>query len=471
MSLLSSLGNKVAAVSVGFAVSSVTKKMNEAVSKVSTVFGGTSGPLTKLGANTPTIAAINAVNKVGGATEPTGTASTVKAITGETKAANNYKVILADGGDIVDFDVMPEIVESHTVEYEAVAPAQSPGAFQKYKGTSSTTWVLNVTLISRTPQEATDNLNRLNRLRGWKMPFFGEKTGSFYQGKLGAPPPVLRLSGLRSLVGPVPVVITSLNWNWPKDVDYITTSGAAATPFPAVMQIAINLVESFSAAEFNGFSLQDYRKGLMTQAFSAPPSSSVDGTAPVPGGIGRTGDKVSSEAISGTPSLRSGMSQFTDSAGKRLTSIGNTIASVPTMAFSAASDFGQSLGQGLKSLPGDFTVGSYTGAVRDPLGNISEPLTKEVAGGTVLVPTNAYVDDSNGTPKKASNVMTADQYRLTTLELNAVKQALVAISQRIADLQSKNPIDYISLALAQKQIRDLTERHAVLETQLQAEVL
>jgi hypothetical protein len=173
---------------------------------------------------------------------------------------------------VLEFLVLPEVTESRSVGYEPVQPAQFPGAFQKYKGTESVQWVVNAILISRTTAEATVNLRNMNMLRGWTMPFFGENTATMFPGKLGAPPPVLRFKGLReSMIGEVPVVITSLNWSWPRDVDYIpavSPDGVASNvPFPTVISIAIYLVESFSTTEFNQFDLDSYRMGDMIGAY------------------------------------------------------------------------------------------------------------------------------------------------------------------------------------------------------------
>jgi hypothetical protein len=173
---------------------------------------------------------------------------------------------------VVEFLVMPEVVENRTVGYEAVAPPQFPGAFQKYKGTEPTQWTVNATFISRTSAEASLNLKNMNILRGWTMPFFGENTRLAYPDRMGAPPPVLMLKGLRkSIIGPMPVVITSLSWNWPKDVDYIpaTLSDGSATniPFPTVIQVAIQCVESLSTQQFNQFNLDDFFRGKMIDAY------------------------------------------------------------------------------------------------------------------------------------------------------------------------------------------------------------
>jgi hypothetical protein len=203
-------------------------------------------------------------------------ASSIKAATGTSQPISTDHIIsLSDGQTIVQFDVMPEVVESRTVSYEPVAPAQFPGAFQKYKGTDSVQWTINATFIARNTDEATQNLVYLNELRGWTEPYFGTNTGLAFKGKLGAPPPVLTFKGLRKyIIGPVPVVITSLNWNWPRDVDWLPTSSLGddgnPVPFPSVMSVAIQLVESFSTTQFNQFDLSAYRQGDMTKAYNMP---------------------------------------------------------------------------------------------------------------------------------------------------------------------------------------------------------
>jgi uncharacterized membrane protein YgcG len=185
---------------------------------------------------------------------------------------------------------MPEVFESRTIEYEAVAPPQAPTAFQKYKGTSSVQWTVNATLTCRTTPEATENLNIMNRLRGWSMPYFGVNTAAKYPGLVGAPPPVLMLSGFRhQMIGPVPVVMTSLNWTFPQDVDYIparSVEGVDNIPFPTVMKVTIQLVESFSTDQFNGFDLAEFFTGRMDRAWLPMRTGALAGGAAgtTPGG-------------------------------------------------------------------------------------------------------------------------------------------------------------------------------------------
>lgn len=277
------------AAATSYAISSSTAKVSEAASSMLNTFGGT-GPLTKIGAGAKSFvqmqadavlrspngpnSLVNLSMSSASNIEPSPTASQINAATGQTNRVSLHKVTLKENGtnNVVEFDVMPEIVEQHTVEYEAVAPPQFPGAFQKYKGNSATQWQLNIMFVSRTVAEATRNYNFLMMLRGWTKPFYGENTALQYQGKLGAPPPVLTMTGLRNLIGPVPVVITSLNWTWQKDVDYIATTelgpDGKPIPFPTILSVPIQLVESFSINQFNQFSLDDFRAGRMGMAFN-----------------------------------------------------------------------------------------------------------------------------------------------------------------------------------------------------------
>lgn len=306
---------------ISFAVASATTKLSEAVSKTFSTLGE-SLPFDKLAANLPSIGSLTAAAVKAGSTLFGGTgqlvnnqisgilgsatskvsASQAKAAVGQINLSGEHLVSLTEknmyGDLIVEFDVMPEIVEARTVQYEAVAPSQFLGAFQKYKGTDSVQWTMNVTLISRNTDEATINLSRINTLRGWTMPFFGYNTNESFPGNLGAPPPVLTLKGLRKyILGPTPVVITSLNWNWPKDVDWLPTvfkgDDGNAVPFPSVMNVAIQLVESFSTTQFNQFSLNDYRNGDMDKSFNKP--------LPVPAVITQTVTGSSATTTTVTP--------------------------------------------------------------------------------------------------------------------------------------------------------------------------
>jgi hypothetical protein len=301
-------------------ISDLGKKISEGADSMVAKFSGENSPFKKLASGAQSFFGLGGPSEVkktgvGALTDvqrkalydkPTGdaTAAQVNAAQAIDVDDKSYLVTLTDDEqNQVIFEILPEIIENRSVEYEAVQPPQFPGAFQKYKGTSSVQWSVNAIFVCRTTAEATRNLEYINRLRGWTMPYFGEfmAQSSTFKDKVGAPPPVLIFQGLRTnIVGPVPVVITSLNWNWPRDVDYIpasklTDSGitengvdltgtlnvdqnGATVPFPAVISVAIQLVESFSPAQFNGFNLGAYRVGDFKNAYGNSPRGSTDTT-------------------------------------------------------------------------------------------------------------------------------------------------------------------------------------------------
>lgn len=294
--------------SVNYSLPGTSTKFQEAASKISSDFNSVDS-WSKLGAQTPTIDQLSAdltmaaaSAKAAGNTltqaqtdilaastsqQQTQTATQVNEATGATSGSSEHQVSLADDdGNEIIFVVMPEVTETRSVSYEAVPIVQGPGAFQKYKGTESVVWQVSATFISRTTSEATERYRDLNVLRGRTMPFYGENTGKEFEGKLGAPPPVLRFFGMRGLIGEVPVVMTSVNWNWPKDVDYIPTSfpgtDGNAIPFPAVINIQFNLVESFSTGQINRFSLAQYRQGNMPESYSEPTGETGLGASSTP---------------------------------------------------------------------------------------------------------------------------------------------------------------------------------------------
>lgn len=288
---------------VGMFVSDLGTKVGEGISDLKNRFTNGINSFQNLGSKLPSTASLlggtaptqfappNLFGALGGNTFGLGFGGSSLDVTATAQSVNEVIKIQDAGEDrshlvvlentitreIIEFIVMPEIVENRSVSYEAVSPSQFPGSFQKYKGTESVQWQMNATFISRTSAEASLNLKNLNWLRGWTMPFFGDHTleSGRFKNRLGAPPPVLKFRGFRkSMIGEVPVVITSLSWNWPKDVDYIPAmspdESASNIPFPTVIQLSIQLVESFSTKEFNQFSLEDYLLGNMIDAYGQP---------------------------------------------------------------------------------------------------------------------------------------------------------------------------------------------------------
>ena len=190
----------------------------------------------------------------------------------ETAAArsnNDDVVVLLEStisDDFVRFSVSPRIGESRHATYSEINLIHHPGGILKYDRTSARAWSISARFVSRTPAEASVNQADLNIIRSWVMPFYGEGTEIDDPSKLGAPPPVLKISGYGvKNISPIPVVLESYSTNWPNDVDYINT--LEGEPFPVIMDIELTLKESYSPAEYSRFNLAGYKSGILPFAF------------------------------------------------------------------------------------------------------------------------------------------------------------------------------------------------------------
>lgn len=224
---------------------------------------------------------------------------------------NPYKVKLRSQvtNTVIAFDVSPEITEQRTVNYKTLEPVHMPGGIHVYGNTASRVYnINNIRLVSRTREEASKNLYRLNVMRSWAMPYFGVNNTSL----VGAPPDVLALSayatGLQDSANTapsagnrdssnssatgvpdqqdrdvnkrtratniqnVPVVLQQITIPYPSDVDYIDTIAWLApdktlidpgVPFPTLMTIDLQLLETHSPNEYAKFDLKRYRQGLL----------------------------------------------------------------------------------------------------------------------------------------------------------------------------------------------------------------
>ena len=210
-----------------------------------------------------------------------------------------------DGYKIVLFDVTPTVSESGAVNYQALDPIHAPGQMMSYKNTGSRTFRIDAKFISRNPKEARNNIERLNVLRGWRMPYFGaESTGitdvkdtvnpahntatigqnltkmqNTLRQRMGLPPEVLYLSAYASgIIGGnsrrgnitnVPVVIENLSIEYSPDVNYILTESRGSNDplggvsFPVIMGIGIDVKETHSPYEYSTFNLPRYYAGIL----------------------------------------------------------------------------------------------------------------------------------------------------------------------------------------------------------------
>lgn len=176
--------------------------------------------------------------------------------------------------DVVVFRVSPEISESRTAGYKTLDPVHMPGAVQVYQSTAPRTWnIAGIKLVSRNGEEAEENLATVNQLRSWMMPFFGKTNtagvDNYGPDLLGSPPEVLEFTAYSNAnntgvtnIRKIPVVMTTVNINYPTDVDYIKTA-ATQQPFPAVMTVDVIIVETHSPNQLSNFDLIKYRHGQL----------------------------------------------------------------------------------------------------------------------------------------------------------------------------------------------------------------
>ena len=180
----------------------------------------------------------------------------------------------------------PTINEAKSVTYATLNPVHMPGSYYVYENSPGRKFdVSEFTLASRNQKEARENLQIINTLRGWTMPYFGSSdapSAVLYENTvknelkdwMGAPPEVLRFSAYssssaRGNIYDLPVVIDSLSIQYPNTVDYIPTASygngdaLGEVPFPILMTVGISLLEQHSAQEFEKFNLIEYRNGIL----------------------------------------------------------------------------------------------------------------------------------------------------------------------------------------------------------------
>lgn len=264
------LGNFVKSGVSDFSLASIPQKLGEGASKMLSSFGSLAG-FANLAGGVNTKKITDELLKKGIAIPPGKSQGlTDRKETAMPRTSNVEVMVMLEStisNEFIKFIASPRVGESRQASYSEVNITHHPGAILKYDKTSSRSWTVGVRLISRTQQEASDNQRILNTVRSWVMPYYGAGTEVSSPGLLGAPPPVLRFSGYgKKNISPVPVVLESYSTNWPNDIDYIPTM--EGEPFPVIMELDLNLKESYSPAEYSNFDLAAYKTGDLSKAFS-----------------------------------------------------------------------------------------------------------------------------------------------------------------------------------------------------------
>lgn len=253
------------------------------------------------------------------------------------------KLVSQFAKDVVAFEIMPTISESHSVSYEDIVIAHHPGTIAKYAHTGSRTWsVSNIILASRNSDEATKNQITLNILRSWSQPFYGYGTEKTNPNELGAPPEVLTFTAYGDKnIGPINVVLESLSFEWPNDCDYLHT--ADGQPFPVLLHLTLSLKESWSPKEYSGFDLMAYKTGNMTSAYNKGNVNTSAGGESVTSGQQGELEAAQKIADSAPENAKSQMDQLSGGLSGASSKVLGEIKSNPLLQEMRNSNFGKPL--------------------------------------------------------------------------------------------------------------------------------
>lgn len=169
--------------------------------------------------------------------------------------------IIEDGrpANRVDFKVTPELSESKSVQYIEISEIRDAASLLVFIASPSRNFSINAKLISRTTEEASENFRYLHMMKSWAMPEANSKSKHIID---TSTPRVLRLYAYGKHLKAIPVVMKSLNINYPTDTDYIRTQDGA-TQMPIICTLDMQLQETRSAEDLKGFNIEQYKAGTL----------------------------------------------------------------------------------------------------------------------------------------------------------------------------------------------------------------
>lgn len=211
----------------------------------------------------------------------------------------------------VKFFISPELTTSGSANYAEISEIRQPSSILIYTGSASRTYTINGKFLARTIAEADVAFRNRNLLESWRVPnstigdggefkifnkeeYIGkaepqkpndipaiqkqdavdmeinpeeeqftpfQSLGSLFEGT----PEVLLLEGYGAQFRKIPVVITSLSFTFPSDVDYIESTKGALVPI--LQDVSISLKEArevtSGAASISKFNLSKFKEGTL----------------------------------------------------------------------------------------------------------------------------------------------------------------------------------------------------------------
>lgn len=167
----------------------------------------------------------------------------------------------------VIFDATPEVSEAKNTNYIEIADIREPASILIFISSPGRTFNVNAKLVSRTPQEAQLNFERLHLMKSWAMPDKG--SGTTYnaidlQGNVvdSDVPRILQLFGYGANIKGIPIVMKSINVEYTIETDYISTSSGNAK-MPIICPVNMSFQEIRSAEDMAQFNIIDYKQGIL----------------------------------------------------------------------------------------------------------------------------------------------------------------------------------------------------------------
>lgn len=163
---------------------------------------------------------------------------------------------------MVTFYSTPDVQEQGTVSYIDISDIRSAGSHSVYLGSPARVFNISHKFISRTRIEAENTWRAMNTLRGWRMPKKGSALDGINVDVTGADtnaPSVLNMFGYGKTFRGIPVVITSLSFDWNSESDYIKCNNGS--DIPIILPVTISLKEMRTYLDMQRFDYDQFRRG------------------------------------------------------------------------------------------------------------------------------------------------------------------------------------------------------------------
>jgi len=189
------------------------------------------------------------------------TGAGARPLTADLSPRNDINSIQNNGQDIfsvVVFEATPDMSESGQTILVDVGDIRAAASVVIYLGSPSRSFKISAKFVSRTPEEASMNMKYINILKAWREPVL--KQGS----QFGAEPETLRLFAYNDVLKGIPVMIWTLDIEYPSDVDYIL-SAEGDVWVPIIQNVSIGLKEVRSVDDLATFDYESFKAGKLDQ--------------------------------------------------------------------------------------------------------------------------------------------------------------------------------------------------------------